>query len=140
MSFTAITTAFTRAGIGASLLCLTLGIAGCSDPLAPFQPEITNAANSFQLQATNVRAVTTTRTWTWQNAGTAAVINHATTTSAGSARLLLRDAAGTVVYDAALVPSLNATSSSGVAGNWVVQLTTSAYSGTLNVRVQRATP
>ncbi|MEK6597483.1 MAG: hypothetical protein AABY91_04055, partial [Gemmatimonadota bacterium] len=37
------------------------------DSLGPFQPEISNAADNFQLQATNVSNVTTTLTYPWVN-------------------------------------------------------------------------
>ena len=76
---------------------------GCSDPLAPFQPEVTNATDNFQLQATGVSRVSATRTYSWSNTGTRATVNHSTTTSEGTARLVIRDAGGTSVYDGPLV-------------------------------------
>ena len=43
----------------AALLVMLLAAAGCSnDPLAPFQPEVTNSSDNFQFQATNVQDVT----------------------------------------------------------------------------------
>lgn len=125
-----------------SWLSLLLAVAGsggvgCSDPLAPFQPEVTNATNSFQLQATGVTAVTTTLTYAWTTTGTRATVNHSTTTSAGTARLTIRDAAGTVVYDADLAPSLNEPTNAGGAGGWTIQVRLTGYSGTLNVRVEK---
>ncbi len=111
---------------------------GCSDdPLAPFQPEVTNAADNFQLQATSVTVVTTTRTYTWQNSGTKATVNQATTTTAGTIHLTIRDAAGTIVYDKNLVPSLNEPTSTGVAGAWTIVVTMTQYSGTINFRTQK---
>lgn len=110
---------------------------GCSDPLAPFQPEVTNAADSFQLQATGVTKLSTTRTYTWTNTGTRATINHSTSTTGGVATLTVRDAAGAVVYTRSLSPSLNEPTTIGATGLWTVQLTTSGYSGTLNFRVQK---
>ena len=119
-----------------ALLGLLLGT-GCSDPLGPFEPEITNATDNFQLQATGVSAVTSTLTYSWVNTGTRATINHSTTTAAGTAQLTIRDAAGTVVYDRGLAPSLNEPTSSGTAGTWTLQLRLTDYSGTLNFRVQK---
>jgi len=120
-------------------ILLVVAVAGgCgSDPLAPFEPEISNATDTFQLQATDVRDVTRTLTWTWHNAGTVANVNHATTTSRGSARLIIREAGGAIVYDRSLVPSLTEATSAGTAGDWTIQLVLSGYSGTLNFRVQR---
>lgn len=107
------------------------------DSLGPFQPEISNAADNFQLQATNVSNVTTTLTYPWVNSGTRATINHSTTTTAGSTLLVIKDAAGATVYSKALSPSLNEPTTAGQAGTWSVQLTLTNYSGTLNFRVQK---
>lgn len=111
---------------------------GCSDdPIAPFEPEVTNATDSFQLQATDIRNLSTTLTYTWRNTGTVANVDHSTVTSGGSARLLVRSANGTQVYDRALMPSLNEQTGTGLAGDWTVQIVLSDYSGTLNVRLQK---
>jgi len=105
--------------------------------LGPFQPEISNPADNFQLQATNVSNVTTTLTYPWVNSGTRATINHSTTTTAGSTLLVIKDAAGATVYSKALSPSLNEPTTAGQAGTWSIQLTLTNYSGTLNFRVQK---
>lgn len=111
--------------------------AECSNPLAPFQPEVTNATDSFQLQATGVVGVTSTLTYSWSNTGTKATVNHSTTTTAGTAQLTIRDAGGTLVYDKALAASLNEATSVGTPGTWTVQLRLQGYSGTLNFRTQK---
>ena len=127
---------FTR-WLAGLMLAATLPVAGCSDPLAPFQPEITSATDNFQLQATGVTTVTSTLTYSWANTGTRATVNHSTTTTAGSAELTIRDASGTVVYDKSLVPSLNEPTAAGGPGNWTIELRLTDYSGTLNFRVQK---
>ena len=109
----------------------------CSDSLAPFEPEIGNATDSFQFQATDVRSTSLTRTYTWQNTGTRATVNHSTTTTAGTAQLTIRDASGATVYDKALTPSLNEPTTAGASGTWTIQLRLTNYSGTLNFRVQK---
>lgn len=112
--------------------------AACSgDSLAPFQPQIGNASDNFQLQATNVTNVTSTRNYTWVNTGTRATINHSTTTSMGSTLLVIRDAAGLTVYSKALSASLNEPTLAGQAGTWTIQLVLTGYSGTLNFRAQK---
>lgn len=121
---------------GLTLLGLLLG-GGCSDPLEPFEPEITNATDNFQLQATGVAGVTSTFVYSWVNTGTRATINHSTTTTAGSAQLTIRDAGGSTVYDKGLAPSLNEPTSSGTAGTWTIELRLTSYSGTLNFRAQK---
>ncbi len=118
-------------------LCLLGGVVACSDPLGPFEPEITNARDSFQLQATGVTGLSTTKTYSWSNTGTRATINHSTSTTAGAAQLTVRDGGGAVVYDRALVPSLNEPTTSGAAGTWTIQLRLTNYSGTLNFRAQK---
>lgn len=120
------------------VLAIALSGLGCSEnDLGPFQPEITSATDNFQLQATGVRDRTGIHSYDWQNSGSRAKINHSTSTTRGEARLTVRDAVGTVVYDEVLVPSLSDTTSSGVAGTWRVQLTMTSYSGALNFRVQK---
>ena len=111
--------------------------AGCSDPVSPFQPELSNKTDTFEFQATGVSGVTSTYTYSWANTGSRASINHSTTTTAGSATLVIRDAAGTVVYNKALVPSLNEPTLNGVAGTWTIQLGLTGYSGTMNFRAQK---
>jgi hypothetical protein len=111
---------------------------GCDDnALTPFEPEITNVSDNFQLQATKVRAVSATLNYRWQNTGTQAKVSHATTTTFGSARIVIRDAAGAPVYEHDLVPSLEETSATGTAGYWTIQVVLSRYDGNLNVRVQK---
>ncbi len=118
---------------------LTIMIA-CSDSTAPldlFEPEVTNATDSFQLQATGVDRVGTTIQYSWENTGTQASIDHSTTTAGGTARLTIRDAAGSIVYEQDLAPSLNEDTSSGETGTWTITVFLSEYSGTLNFRAQK---
>ena len=128
-----------RSRILLGTILLTFGtLSGCGDdPLAPFQPEISNAADNFQFQATNVSNVTTTAIYPWANSGTRATINHSTTTSAGSTLLVIKDGVGATVYSKALSPSLNEPTTAGQAGTWSIQVTLTNYSGTLNFRAQK---
>ena len=122
-------------------MSLMLGVTACSsdDPLAPFQPEITNVADAFALQATGVTSRTTTLNYTWSNSGTQGTVNHSTTTTAGTARLIIRDNDAALVYDETLAPSLNERTLVGATGNWTIQLILTGYSGTLNFRVDKTT-
>lgn len=112
-------------------------LSACSDPLAPFEPEVTNATDNFQFQATGVAGLTLERSYTWQNTGTQATVDHSTATNLGLARVVIIDAAGATVYDATLVPSGNVATAVGVAGNWTIELILTGFSGTLNFRVQK---
>lgn len=121
---------------------IACALVGCSSnpasPLDPFSPEITNATDNFELQATDVVDASGTLDYPWTNTGTVATIDHSTTTSAGSATLIVFDADGTIVYDAALSPSNNATTGSGTAGTWTIRLVLADYDGTLNFRAQKS--
>ena len=120
-----------------ALACVLASLVACGDPLAPFQPEVTSAPDNFQAQATGVSNVSATRTYTWSNTGTRATVNHSTTTSAGATRLIIRDAAGTVVYDHALSPSLNEPTAVGAVGAWTIELRLTDYTGTVNFRAEK---
>ncbi len=119
------------------IICV-FAISRCSDnTLAPFQPQVTSATDNFQLQATGVRSRSATLNYSWENTGTRAKINHSTTTSLGTARLIITDAGSTQVYEKTLVPSLSDTATIGTPGTWTIRLVLSNYSGTLNFRVQK---
>jgi hypothetical protein len=120
------------------LLVLSALVGGCSsDSLAPFEPEIGNNQDSFQLQATDVSEVSTTLVYAWNNSETRATINHSTTTTAGSTLVVIKDASGATVYSRALSPSLNEPTAAGIAGAWSISLTLTDYSGTLNLRAEK---
>jgi hypothetical protein len=118
------------------VLMILLG--GCDeDPLAPFQPEVSNQPDSFQLQATGVRNVTLTRDYNWQNNGSTANVNQATTVASGNATLTILDADGTQVYHRDLSENGTYTTSQGSSGNWTIRMKLSRYRGTLNFRAQK---
>lgn len=121
---------------------LALGaITGCGaggSALNPtFQPQVSNATDNFQFQATGVKSVTQTLNYSWQNSGIAATVNQATTVTGGQAILTIRDHAGTQVYSGDLVNNGTFDTATGITGSWTITLTLSNYSGTLNFRVQK---
>ncbi len=128
-----------RAAAVMSLVLLTLGACSSNptEPLAPFEPEVSNATDNFQLQATDVTEVGAALQYTWVNTGSEATVDHSTTLTSGTARVMVRDANGVMVYDHALVPSLNETTATGQPGTWTVNLVLVDYSGTLNFRLQK---
>ena len=109
----------------------------CNDSLAPFQPEITNATDNFQLQATDVTNLTNTFDFTWQNTGTMANVNQATTIAAGSATLTIFDAQNVQVYTRNLADNGTFQTAAGSTGAWMIRMVLTNYSGTLNFRVQK---
>ena len=119
-------------------IALALGLASCQDnPLAPFEPEVLNTVDSFELQATDVTHVNSTLSYSWENTGTAANVNQATVLSAGSAMLLLRDASGTTVYQKDLRENGSFPSATGTPGTWTIEVQLSDCSGTLNFRSEK---
>jgi len=120
------------------LVALITCVLGCDgDPLGPFEPEINNTPDTFQLQATDVHNVTATLNYTWHNTGLSANINHSTATVQGSALIVVRSSNGVTVYEHSLEPSLNEQTAQGNSGNWTIQLVLSDFSGTLNFRVEK---
>lgn len=118
-------------------LSLLVTLACGSDPLAPFQPEITNAADNFQFQATGLTGVTWSKEYVWENSDVTANVDHSSAITAGTTLLTIRDHNGTQVYSAPLGASGSVTTSAGVAGtNWRIRVQLTNVSGTLNFRVQ----
>lgn len=112
-------------------------LAACSNSLAPFQPEINNATDNFQFQATGLTGVTFSHTYTWENTGTAATVNHSSAVSYGVTSLVIRDANGTQVYSDSLKASGTPATATGAAGAWTIRVDLTTVSGTLNFRVQK---
>ena len=121
-----------------SLLTLAV-LAGCSksDSLAPFKPEINNATDNFQLQATGVNNLTSSLTYEWTNTGVRANINKSGAVTTGDARVILYDAANTQVYEGDLRATGTEQSTTGVSGTWKIKLELKTMSGDLNFRVQK---
>lgn len=123
-------------------LPLLLVLVGCgggyNSALNPqFQPQVANATDNFQFQSTGVTNVSQTLTYTWQNTGITADVDQATTVTAGTAVVVLKDAAGTQVYSAGLQNNGSFHAATGQTGNWTIQVTLQGYSGTINFRVQK---
>ncbi len=131
-----------RRVVGVVVFTAVALFAACSGsgtaPLSPFQPQINNAPDNFQFQATGVTNVTTTVTYTWQNSGTGASVNQATTVTAGSATVTPYDANGTQVYTRSLADNGTFAANTAVSGAWTIKVVLTNYSGTANFRVQKA--
>ena len=124
--------------VGVTLGALVLAACSSTGPLAPFQPQINNAPNNFQFQATGVTNVTWTYTYTWSNSLDSATVNQATTATAGSVTLTISDNNGTQLFSQGLSSSGTLGMTKGVHGNWTIKVVFTNYSGTVNFRVQSA--
>ena len=110
-----------------------------SDPLSPaVQPEIINNTDAFSFQVTGVSNASATLNYNWQNTGTVATVNQSASISAGSATLIIRDAAGTQVYSRSLSDNGTFSTSAGTAGTWTIRVVFTNTSGTVNFRADKA--
>jgi hypothetical protein len=121
-------------------------VSGCSDkitnPLAPYQPEIANVVDNFQLQATAMKDVTFSEDYLWHNSSDSATINQSVSAeTSGKLTLVILDSLGTEVYSHDLMA--NGTFGSVMRGPaepglWTLQVRFTNVTGTVNFRVQKA--
>lgn len=110
--------------------------------LDEFNPEITNSAGNFQLQATGVNKVSENLEYLWTNPGTKvnpgvkANIDHSSVIDKGTATLKIFDSEGTEVYSRDLNEDGSFTSNYGIPGTWTIRVELSKVSGDLNFRVE----
>jgi len=132
---------FTHRQLWVGLVALVaLGLSACGDstgPLAPFQPQINNATDDFQFQATNVSNATWTYTYQWLNTGDSATVNQATTVAGGSATLTISDSTGAQLYSQSLSANGTFGMVKGIHGHWTMKVQFANYDGTVNFRVQK---
>jgi len=127
-----------RFALSAAVLTLMTAACGGSNALAPeFQPEVVNTPNvSFSFQATGLQDISDVVNYTWSVSSGSIIIHPATSTSAGSITLNIRDASGVVIYDGPVPASGDITPPTGVAGPWKVRVTLVGFSGTINFALQ----
>ncbi len=110
----------------------------CSEATGPgTQPEITNRADEFQYQVSDVNGYSGTLQYGWQMTGTQANVNQATTVSSGSLQLVILDGAGAEVYSRNLAENGTFQTATGQAGSWTIRVIYGDASGTVNFRVQK---
>lgn len=111
---------------------------GCSSPTDPgIQPQVNNATDNFQYQVSNVKNFSGTRVYTWQITDTKASVNQATTVTAGTITLVIRDAAGAEVYNQSLAVNGTLDTTAGTTGAWTIRVQYTNATGTVNFRVQK---
>jgi hypothetical protein len=131
-----------RTGLLASACIVTVLTIACGsdNPTGPSpqsQPEITNLADDFQFQVTDLSGLAQTYTYDWSNTGTSANVNHSGNISSGTATLILRDSSGSERYNRSLLPTGTFTSTTGTSGTWQIEIRLLDVRGTVNFRVQR---
>ena len=131
-----------RVSLVAALLVLTASFSACDGaiPLGPDnQLEVTNAADNFQFQVSNMENVSETLSYVWENSGTQATVDISQAIAGGSPILTIRDADGTVVHQEDIAEDDNTDTAVGVAGSWDIEVRIRNTTGTFNFRVQRRT-
>ena len=125
------------------LLAVLLLVVGCDDNGTLIGPdnqlEVTNAVDQFQFQLTALQGVTDSRSYDWQNTGTQAKIDISEAITVGSAILTIRDASGSVMYQADIGDDNDSTTPEGVPGSWRIDIVLTNTTGTFNFRVQKET-
>ena len=115
-------------------------LGACSDsPTGPgIQPQILNQPDNFEYQVSDVQGFSGTLSYSWQNTGTSATVNQATTVSGGTITLRILDATGTQVYSRSLSENGTFATAVGQAGTWTVRVIYSgAIAPTVNFRAQK---
>jgi hypothetical protein len=102
------------------------------------QLQVTNAADDFQLQVTNLNNVTQTLQYTWTNTGDSASINQASAITGGTATLIVRGPDNVIVYQSDLTANGTFQSSLSTVGAWLIELRLRKADGDVNFRVQKA--
>lgn len=135
---------FTLENIMAAVLMISAAwLVGCSDsstqppPPPGIQPEIINITDSFEYQIQSIDGYSGTASYTWQNTGTTAAIDHSSVIANGVGTVVVRDGSGTEVYSGAMIASGSFATQTGTAGSWTVTVTYATFSGTVNFRVQK---
>lgn len=126
----------------ATFLGVALVACGGGNPLDPTanQLQVTNAADNFQWQASNLDNVSQTLTYSWSNTGAVAKVDDSSTLTGGSATLSIKDPSGAQVYSQGLgTPAADVSSIPGSgAGTWTLVVKLSGVtSSALNFRVQK---
>jgi hypothetical protein len=107
----------------AAIMFAAILIACGGDPLGPDgRAQVTRSTDNFLLQMWDLSDATETRSYTWQNTGTQATIEIFQVACSGSAILIVKDDAGTVVHQEDISNDNDTDTSVGVAGDWTIEV------------------
>jgi hypothetical protein len=130
--------------IAAAVALALAGALGCSNPSETLGPDnhvdVTNLVGHFELTADNIQNVTTRMTYTWQNPGIYAAIQHRSFMPHGTTLLIIKDADGTEVYNGKLLYELDDRTLNGTPGEWTVIFSLDKSVGQIDVILDGAYP
>lgn len=118
--------------LGTSVACSEGNVLGPSNQL-----EVTNARDSFQLQATALDDVSQTLSYRWSMTGDRADVNQSGSLENGTATLTILDGLDREVYSRSLSQTGTFHTSAGTAGSWTITVVLERASGVVNFRVQK---
>jgi hypothetical protein len=104
---------------------------------AGIQPDITSRRDEFSYRVPRVTSYRGSGLYWWQNSGITAQVQQASAVSAGSMRLVIRDANGAEVFSRSLAEGGSFLTQNGVSGRWTIQVIYDDASGTVSFRVRR---
>jgi hypothetical protein len=135
----------TRSGRAVAAAAFVLATAfGCNNPAETLGPgnhvDVTNLVGHFELTADNIQNVTTRMTYAWQNPGVYAAIQHLSFMPHGTTLLIIKDAAGTEVYNGKLLYELDDRTLDGTPGEWTVIFSLDKSVGQIDVILDAAYP
>jgi len=118
----------------------TLVLVACDETTSPgIQPEITNAADQFEYQVSDIARYSGTISYVWEISGPTADVNLSTAVDSGDATITIVDSEGVEVFASSLAENGTRQTAAGTAGNWTITVTYTSFSGTVNFRVQKTT-
>ena len=111
-------------GFKAAVIMIIAMLTACGgDSLGPDgRVQATVGIDNFLLQMWDLSDATETRSYAWQNTGTQATIDILQLACSGSAILIVKDDAGTVVHEEDIFNDNDTDTSVGVAGDWTIEI------------------
>ena len=102
------------------------------------QLQVTNTADNFQFQVSNLNMVTQTLTYSWTNTGDSANVNQSSSLVGGAASLAIQGPTGNSMYSSNLQTNGTFHTVKGTSGAWQIIVVLNSADGNINFRVQKA--
>ena len=123
-----------------ALLAFAAMLTACGDdnPLGPLsQLEVSNAPDFFLLQVRFMEDGTDFLTYDWTNTGTQATVDISQVITGGRATFVVKDHAGTEVYQDDIANDNDGETLVGVAGDWTIEIQIQDATGTFDLAIRK---